>query len=168
MKAFIAALSVACLATVSEALFAENLILGSATAGPAHLALAGGSAGVVSTAAVVAGGAILLKAGALAALYLASRQKRSTDSEELFTFNYMTATEPSACYRRLICDLASGEMPESENDVIVSLFKEEVDKTSPKYDFSVAAEVGKALKSVQACELRYSCPLTGEQINKLF
>merc|ERR1711963_705797 len=31
-------------------------------------------------------------------------------------------------------------------------------------DFDTAAEVGKALKNVDACEIRYSCPFKGEQI----
>ena len=73
-----------------------------------------------------------------------------------------------ACYRRLICDLATGQMPKSENDIIVKLFDgKKAPVTSPKFDFDTAAEVGKALKSVQQCELRYSCPLDGEQISKL-
>ena len=59
-------------------------------------------------------------------------------------------------------------MPKSENDIIVKLFDgKKAPVTSPKFDFDTAAEVGKALKSVQQCELRYSCPLDGEQISKL-
>ena len=169
MKAFVAILSVLAMATISEAIFAENLVL-SATAGPS-LALAGGSAGVVSTAAVIGGGALLLKAGALAALYLASRQKRSAEENEQkedFTFSYLAATEVQGCTRRLICDLATGEMGETENDVILTLFGGDVEPASPKFDFNIAAKIGKDLKNVQACELRFACPLTGSQINKLF
>ena len=59
-------------------------------------------------------------------------------------------------------------MPKSENDIIVKLFDgKKAPVTSPKFDYDTAAEVGKALKSVQQCELRYSCPLDGEQISKL-
>ena len=53
-------------------------------------------------------------------------------------------------------------------DVIVSLFDgKKADVTSAKFDFDTAAEVGKALKNVDACEIRYSCPFKGEQIVKL-
>merc|ERR1711963_26889 len=64
--------------------------------------------------------------------------------------------------------LATGQLPKSENDVIVSLFDgKKADVTSAKFDFDTAAEVGKALKNVDACEIRYSCPFKGEQIVKL-
>jgi hypothetical protein len=64
--------------------------------------------------------------------------------------------------------LATGELPQSENDVIVSLFNKPTSADSPKFAFASAAALGKVSKQVQACEVRYSCPLTGAQIQKLF
>merc|ERR1711981_1448620 len=55
-----------------------------------------------------------------------------------------------------------------EIDVIVSLFNRDTSIESPKFEFVTAAKLGKQVKNVQLCELRYSCPLTGEQIQNLF
>merc|ERR1711945_22131 len=68
------------------------------------------------------------------------------------------AAEPASCVKQLICDIATGTKP-SENDIILSLFENETPVTSPKFDFAVAASLGKQLKSVEACELRYTCPV---------
>merc|ERR1712060_465179 len=132
---------------------------------------AGASIILGSTTAVSAlvGGAVLLKAvGVLIAE--TTRRKRSTaeedNSEKAFAF--IAANEPAACYKRLICDLATGSLPASENEVILANFNKDVPITSVKYDFAIAANLGKALRNVEACEVRYSCPLTGEQINQLF
>merc|ERR1712001_161644 len=99
------------------------------------------------------------------------RGKRSAEEQvevDGITFSFLAQSEPQACYRRLICDLATGQMPKSDNDIIVKLFDGKKSAvTSPKFDYDTAAEVGKALKNVQACEVRYSCPFKGEQIVKL-
>merc|ERR1711962_189196 len=100
----------------------------------------------------------------------AARGKRSAEEQtqqDDLTFAFLAQSEPQACYRRLICDLATGQLPQSENDIIVKLFDgKKADVTSPRFDFDTAAEVGKALKNVDACEIRYSCPFKGEQIIK--
>merc|ERR1711945_45903 len=70
----------------------------------------------------------------------------------------IAAAEPASCVKQLICDIATGTKP-SENDIILSLFENETPVTSPKFDFAVAASLGKQLKSVEACELRYTCPV---------
>merc|ERR1712088_1299904 len=170
MKAFIAVLAV----LSYSAIVSTFELVSSATAGLSVplLAVGGASAGttaaaVIPTLTAIAGGAITLKALGLL-LSSSARSKRSTDQEDGLTFAFIAQSEPQACYRRLICDLATGEMPKSENDDIVSLFDgNKADVTSAKFDFDTAAEVGKALKNVDACEIRYSCPFKGEQIVKL-
>merc|ERR1712141_187283 len=97
----------------------------------------------------------------------ANRGKRSTDESDL-AFIPIAVSEPEACYKRFICDLATGSLPQSENDVIISLFNKPVSADSPKFAFSQAATLGKVSKQVQSCEVRYSCQLTGQQIAKLF
>jgi len=176
MKAFVAALAVCSLAVISEALVFPTIV--SSAAVGASIPLIGGSSATVGallpTITALAGGALLLKSvallGASGAIGGTSRGKRSAqeDNQSEAAFAFLAQSEPQACYRRLICDLATGGLEASENDVILAAFNEEVPVTSTKYEYAIAAQVGKALKNVQACELRYSCPLTGSQINKLF
>ena len=152
----------AAVATVSEAIFLPIAVAPAAAA--TTIALTGGTA----TGLALAGGAVLIKAAALAAI-AGSRSKRSTEEvDQDAAFAVIAKVEPEACYRRLICDLATGKMPRSDKDIILSLFdKEETSAASPKFEFAVAAKLGKHLKNVQACELRYSCPVSSEEIAKL-
>merc|ERR1712064_55686 len=112
----------------------------------------------VPTAAAVIGAGLLLKAGALFVLNQSSRSKRSTDEDTDAIFTTIAAAEPASCVKQLICNIATGTKP-SENDVLLYLFENETPVTSPKFDFAVAATPGKQLKSVEACELRYTCPV---------
>ena len=97
------------------------------------------------------------------------RKKRAAVSvdETDAAFSVLTAQEPAQCYHRLICVLATGSFEKSENDVIVSLFNKATSIDSAKFDFANAAKLGKQFKSVRKCELRYSCPLSGEQIQRI-
>merc|ERR1711936_869183 len=66
------------------------------------------------------GGLVALKVLALAAL--AARSKRAAEPENIndtsdAAFALIANQEPAQCYRRLICDLATGAFPASENDV---------------------------------------------------
>ena len=134
-----------------------------------------GSATATTTAAgttlALGGGLVVLKVLALGALAAASRAKREADPANDTSdaaFALLAAQEPAQCYRRLICDLATGQIPASENDVIVQQFEDDEPIESFKFEFATAAKIGKSLKSVEKCELRYSCPLSGAQIQKLF
>lgn len=170
MNSFIAYfVAFAACAMTAEALFFENLVTSAGTGTVLTLASGSAGTGTIATVAALGGGVLLLKALAIGGLYLASRQKRSTSTEEVdYAVTLISQHEPARCYSRLICDLASGEMVENENNVILSLFNKDFDATSPSYDYAMAASVGKALKSVKACEVRYACPLSGQQIQKLF
>jgi hypothetical protein len=81
-------------------------------------------------------------------------------------FGLLSQIEPAQCYRRLICDLSTGQMPHSRNDVIATIFggEEQIDISSPAFEYGIAAQVGRHFKNVKFCELRYSCPLTGAQL----
>merc|ERR1711994_1062493 len=161
--AIIAAFVVASVAYAVDAF--GTIVSGTGAASGGSVILASGSGVGFGVAAL---GVLLLKALALGALYIGSRAKRSALDETEEAFAQIAATEPAACYRRLICDMATGNLERSENEVILSLFNKERDVTSPLFDYQVAAQVGKQFKNVQACEVRYSCPLTGAQIQKLF
>lgn len=77
--------------------------------------------------------------------------------------------ESQQCFRRLICTLATGSMKPTQFDVIPKfLTRKEVGVESPEFEYATAAKLGGKVKNVQTCELRYSCPLTSEEIANLF
>ena len=131
-------------------------------------AAATGTATTISSASAASlgllGGVVLLKGLVLGAALLSRRGKRSAEND--YAFIALNNAEPAQCYQRLICDLATGAIP--DNDKILSLFNEETDITSPKFEYTVAAKLGKAVKNAQVCEIRYSCPLNNVEIAKLF
>merc|ERR1711936_1069628 len=156
----ISAVAFACIGS-TNAIFGSSIVTGTGAlitgTGGTHVLLAGGTAGAVAPVAAVAGAAILLKAAALLHLSQQSRKKRSAEeNDDIFTT--IAAAEPASCVKQLICDIATGTKP-SENDVIPSLFNNDTPVSSPKFDFAIAATLGKQLKSVEACELRYTCPV---------
>ena len=111
------------------------------------------------------GGIVLLKGLVLGAAILSSRRgKRSAEND--YAFIALNNAEPAQCYKRLICDLATGAIPDSDN--LLSLFNEETEVISPKCEYTTAAKLGKAVKNAQVCEVRYSCPLNNQEIAKLF
>merc|ERR1712018_980588 len=141
----------------ANALFGADIVTATgASSGLGTSVILASGAGV--PAAAVIGAGLLLKAGALFVLNQSSRSKRSTDEDTDAIFTTIAAAEPASCVKQLICNIATGTKP-SENDVILSLFQSETPVTSPKFDFAVAATLGKQLKSVEACELRYTCPV---------
>ena len=95
------------------------------------------------------------------------RHKRSAnpESESDAAFAILTNSEPDQCYRRLICDMAAGAIP--DQDKILSLFNSEVSPVSPKFEYVTAAKVGKIVKKSGLCEVRYTCPLNTVEIAKL-
>ena len=168
------AAGLACMAVAFETAAATFIFeTAAATAGTTTsnaLILGSGTGAVGVTTAGLALGVVALKGLALAGLLIASRSRRAAveiDSADT-AFYALSASEPAQCYRRLICDLATGQMAKSENDIIVNLFDKDTAIESPKFEFATAAKLGKSHKNVAACELRYSCPLTGEQIQGLF
>jgi len=140
----------------ANALFGADIVTATGASSGLGTSVILASGAGVPTAAAVIGAGLLLKAGALL-LINQSRSKRSAeDTDAIFTT--IAAAEPASCVKQLICNIATGTKP-SENDVILSLFQSETPVTSPKFDFAVAATLGKQLKSVEACELRYTCPV---------
>jgi hypothetical protein len=174
-KVYFALALVACTCNSALAIFASSIGLSSSSVG-SGLALGGTVNGAaVGSTALVSGTGLLLGAGLVGLKVLAvasvlgsaNRGKRSTDESDL-AFIPIAVSEPEACYKRFICDLATGSMPQSENDVIISLFNKPVSADSPKAAFQQAAVFGKVSRQVRQCEVRYSCPLSGAQIQKLF
>merc|ERR1711988_1218991 len=153
-------LFVATLAVVALSAAEATIVVGTVTAGTA-VTISAASA----TSLALLGGVALLKGLVLGAA-VARRGKRSAESSEDAAFAVLNNAEPAQCYRRLICDMAAGAIP--DQDRILSLFNTEVAITSPKFDYVSAAKVGKLVKNAGLCEVRYTCPLSSEEIAKLF
>ena len=121
-----------------------------------------------ATSLALLGGVAILKGVLLAQLL--SRKRRSAEEvntiEHEAVFAILAAQEPAQCYRRLICDLSAGAIHDTNK--LTTLFNGEVSPVSAKFEFSTAAKVGKIVKSAEACEIRYSCPLSTNEIQKLF
>merc|ERR1712001_163219 len=140
----------------ANAIFGADIITATgASSGLGTSVILASGPGIPAAAAVVGAG-LLLKAGALLVLNQRRTKRSAEDTDAIFTT--IAAAEPASCVKQLICDIATGTKP-SENDIILSLFENETPVTSPKFDFAVAASLGKQLKSVEACELRYTCPV---------
>jgi hypothetical protein len=126
--------------------------------------------------AAVAGG---IGAGVGSGTFFGGRghHKRSADQQPALPYEEVAfamlanseRSEPEQCFRRLICTLATGSMKPSEFDIIPKfLSRKEVAVESPEFEYTTAAKLGGKMKNVQACELRYSCPLSAEEIRSLF
>merc|ERR1712201_9353 len=129
----------------ANALFGADIVTATGTSSGLGTSVILASGAGVPTAAAVIGAGLLLKAGALL-LINQSRSKRSAeDTDAIFTT--IAAAEPASCVKQLICDIATGQQP-SENDIILSLFNNDTPATSPKFEYAIAATLGKQLKSV--------------------
>merc|ERR1712001_164063 len=131
----------------ANALFGADIVTATGTSSGLGTSVILASGAGVPTAAAVIGAGLLLKAGALL-LINQSRSKRSAEENDAI-FTTIAAAEPASCVKKLICDIATGTKP-SENDVILSLFNNDTPVSSPKFDFAIAATLGKQLKSVEA------------------
>jgi len=158
---FAATLAIAAL-SVAEATIIIGGTVATTAAGATTLTI--GSGALVSSA--LLGGLVLLKGLALASIVARGRGKRSAESSDDAAFAVLNNAEPAQCYRRLICDMAAGAIP--DQDKILSLFNTEVSPVSAKFDYVSAAKVGKLVKNAALCEVRYTCPLSTQEIAKLF
>merc|ERR1719507_261004 len=107
-------------------------------------------------------GLIKLKAAALLAI---SRNKRSTDKEEIY--QDVSKLEDLQCVRRFLCDVASGELSAPDYlSTVESLKAENLNLLigSAELPYSEAVKYGSKVKSLKQCEAKYLCAQTGQQI----
>ena len=84
-------------------------------------------------------------------------------------FQSFEESDPAHCFRRYICDLETGELSEKiSHKAINNLFLKMDYSKSASFEYDIAAKLGQKLKSVKECEEIYDCPLSGEQLDKLF
>merc|ERR1712029_1253916 len=121
--------------------------------------------------------AVIVKGIGLGLLLSEARGKRDVSGPKSLgresSFAIISQLEPAQCIRRLICDVATGALPAAESDeVILAPFKgtslADADVSAHSFDYLVAQENGKNFKSVEKCELRYSCPLSAGQLREIF
>merc|ERR1712020_7128 len=130
------------------------------------LAMASAASGTIIVGTVAAGTTVTVGTGALVGRALSKGKRSAEGSSDDEVFLVLNNAEPAQCYRRLICDMAAGAIP--DQDKILSLFNTEVSPVSPKFEYSTAANVGKMVKNAGLCEIRYSCPLSTAEISKVF
>ena len=155
---YVAALALVAVSSIAKA----TIVLGTTTAVVGATTL---SASTVATLGLL-GGVALLKGLILSSVLTLRKRSANPESESDAAFAILTNAEPAQCYRRLICDMAAGAIP--DQDKILSLFDKEVSPVSPKFEYVTAAKVGKIVKKSGLCELRYTCPLNTQEIAKLF
>jgi len=155
---YVAALALVAVSSIAEA----TIVLGTTTAVVGATTL---SASTVATLGLL-GGVALLKGLILSSVLTRRKRSANPESEEDAAYAILTNAEPAQCYRRLICDMAAGAIPDQGK--ILSLFNTEVSPISPKFEYSTAAKVGKLVRNASLCEVRYSCPLSSQEIAKLF
>jgi len=90
-------------------------------------------------------------------------------NEPEFLFQSFEVSDPAHCFRRYICDLATGQLNgKPGHQVINNLFLTADYSKSATFEYEVAFKFGQKLRSIQECEATYDCPLTGQQLDKLF
>ena len=151
---FVVALALVAMTSIAEATIFIGAVGVSVTA----------SASTVATLGLL-GGVTLLKGLVLGSLVARSKRSAQVDNQDA-AFAVLASSEPAQCYRRLICDMATGAIP--DHDKILSLFNTEVSPVASKFEYFTAAKVGKTAKNPALCEVRYSCPLNNAEIAKLF
>merc|ERR1712226_146087 len=107
-------------------------------------------------------GLIKLKAAALLAI---SRNKRSTDKEEIY--QDVSKLEDLQCVRRFLCDVASGELSAPDYlSTVESLKAENLNLLigSAELPYSEAVKYGSKVKSLKQCVAKYVCAQSGQQI----
>lgn len=114
-------------------------------------------------------GAALLASAARGGRGRREAETFNLNEENDAVFNIIKGSEPHECVQRLICDMATGLMPPSDNDIIMSLFEspEQVSESSSMFKFAQAAKLGKINRDIQKCELQYTCPIDGFEIEQI-
>lgn len=160
------------IAAAGTALAAGSVVLSPAVAAGIGAAIIGGGAilkGIAIAAIAGGAGAHIGSRGGFRGRRQAVEQGKPALDDEALALGLVASTEPAQCYRRLICNLATGSMKPTELDIIPQfLARKEVNIESPEFEFSNAAKLGSSLKDIKACEVRYSCPLSSQEIEKLF
>ena len=85
-------------------------------------------------------------------------------------FRQLDESDPAHCFRRYICELSTGELENVPQDhiAILNLVAEPVAVQSTAYEYRIASLIGNKTKSRESCQELYQCPMSGDEIDKLF
>jgi hypothetical protein len=90
-------------------------------------------------------------------------------NEPELLFRSFEESDPAHCFRRYVCDLATGQLHENpSHQAINNIFLQFDYSKSSTFEYEVAFKFGQKLKSIKECEAIYDCPITGYQMDKLF
>ena len=81
-------------------------------------------------------------------------------------YDFITRIDPADCVRRIICDVSTGDDEFTELASILTILPKEgvrvpLEHKRLAYEMKMAEKFGKHVKSVQACEHAFKCPLSG-------
>ena len=98
---------------------------------------------------------------------------RSVSDNEIdeveFLFRQFEKDDPAHCFRRYVCDLATGKLNEKPSHTSINkLVQKVVQSKSATFEYGVAYKFGKSFKNLKQCEEIYDCPLTGQQLDQIF
>jgi len=88
-------------------------------------------------------------------------------------FNVMRNSDPSACFERIICIVATGEKEYSMMSPLMNFVSDNEEKFVPaemkqfSSDLKLAKKIGQAGKNIEICQDTFKCPFTGEEILKM-
>merc|ERR1711962_280450 len=88
-------------------------------------------------------------------------------------FNLMKNSDPSDCFKRIICDVATGEKEYSIMTPLLNFVSDDEDQFVPRelknysFDLKIAKKIGEAGKNTDICKETFKCPFTGEEMLRM-
>jgi len=88
-------------------------------------------------------------------------------------FNLMMSSDPNDCFKRIICDIATGEKDYSIMSPLLNFVSDDEDNHVPpelkQFSFSLkmARKIGEAGRNTDICQETFKCPFTGEEMLRM-
>jgi len=85
-------------------------------------------------------------------------------------FNLMKNSDPNDCFKRIICDIATGEKEYSMMSPLMNFVSDNEDQFVPpglkefSSNLKLAKKIGEAGKNIDICQDTFKCPFTGEEM----
>ena len=88
------------------------------------------------------------------------------------TLEYITRIDPSDCIRRLICDVSTGHSDYVTLENILKILPREgarvpIHLKKLSTQLKTAQKFGNQFKDIQACEVTFKCPLSGNEFKEM-
>merc|ERR1712135_152464 len=85
----------------------------------------------------------------------------------------MMNSDPKDCFKRIICDIATGEKEYSIMSPLMNFVSDNEDQFVPaelkqfSSNLTLAKKIGEAGKNIEICQDTFKCPFTGEEMLKM-